>query len=101
MTDDGFIRVSASVSKSGFCYTATGTVGAKIMIAVVGGQLVVDAQVDAPKLDIDIPWYCWVAAVLVGGAILGIVGAVLLPVIMYVATHSVEGQSSRSRATSA
>jgi hypothetical protein len=89
--DDGFIRVSAAVSKSGFCYTATGTVGAKIMIEVSGGHLLVDAQVDDPKLDIDIPWYCWVAAVVVGGAILGIVGAVLLPVIMYVATHSVEG----------
>jgi len=89
--DDGFIAVSAAVSKGGFCYTATGTVGAQIKIEVVGGQLVVDAHVDDPNLDIDIPWYCWIAAVVVGGAILGVLGAVLLPVIMYVATHSVEG----------
>ena len=39
--DDGFIRVSATVKKSGFCYDAEGTVAAKIKLAMIAARLVV------------------------------------------------------------
>jgi hypothetical protein len=97
--DDGFIHVVASVSKSGFCYSATGTVGAKIKISVTNGNLQVEAHVYDPNVDVDIPWYCWIAGAVIGallggllfGVIGAIVGAVLVPVITFVAQEVIEG----------
>ncbi|BCI88120.1 hypothetical protein NIIDMKKI_33260 [Mycobacterium kansasii] len=97
--DDGALHVQVKITKSGFCYSATGTVGAKITIAVAGGQLVVQVQADDPNVDVDIPWYCWVAGAVIGallGALLPsviyvIVGAVLVPLIMYIAEEVIEG----------
>lgn len=96
---DGFLRVQAKVTKSGFCYSATGTVGAKIKVAVVNNQLIVTAEVEAPNVDVDIPWYCWVAGAVIGALLGGllptligaIVGAVLVPLIMYIAEQVIEG----------
>src|SRR5262249_3880923 len=70
--DDDFIRVAARVTKSGFCYDASGTVAARIRMAVVGGQLVVQAEVEAPHVDVDIPWYCWLAGAVIGAIIAGV-----------------------------
>lgn len=97
--DDGALHVQVKITKSGFCYSATGTVGAKITIAVAAGQLVVAVQADNPNVDVDIPWYCWVAGAVIGallGALLPsviyvIVGAVLVPLIMYIAEEVIEG----------
>jgi hypothetical protein len=97
--DDGTLHVQAKVTKSGFCYSATGTVGAKITIKVSNGQLIVAAQVDNPNVDVDIPWYCWVAGAVIGallGALLPsvisvVIGAVLIPLIMYIAEEVIEG----------
>lgn len=97
--DDGALHVQVKIAKSGFCYSATGTVGAKITIAVAGGQLVVQVQADDPNVDVDIPWYCWVAGAVIGallGALLPsvigvIIGAVLVPLIMYIAEEVIEG----------
>lgn len=97
--DDGALHVQVKITKSGFCYSATGSVGAKITIAVAGGQLVVQVQADDPNVDVDIPWYCWVAGAVIGallGALLPsviyvIVGAVLVPLIMYIAEEVIEG----------
>ena len=96
---DGFIDVQAKVRKSGFCYEATGTVGARIKIKVSGGNLIVQAQVDPPSIDVDIPWYCWLAGAvigaLLGGVLFGVVGAivggVLVPLITYIAQEVIEG----------
>ncbi|OSC36917.1 hypothetical protein [Mycobacterium decipiens] len=97
--DDGALHVQVKIAKSGFCYSATGTVGAKITIAVASGQLVVDVDADDPTVDVDIPWYCWVAGAVIGallGALLPtvvgvIIGAVLIPLIMYIAEEVIEG----------
>jgi hypothetical protein len=96
---DGFLAVKATVSKSGFCYSASGTVGAKIKIAVENSRLVVKSEVDNPNVDVDIPWYCYVAGAVIGavlggllpGVIYAVVGAVLVPLIMYLATEVIEG----------
>ena len=97
--EDGFLGVKVTVSKSGFCYSASGTVGAKIKVAVVNNQLIVKAEVDNPNVDVDIPWYCYLAGAVIGallggllpGVIFAIVGAVLVPLIMYVAQEVIEG----------
>ena len=97
--DDDTLHVQVKITKSGFCYSATGTVGAKISVGVTSGQLVVDVKVDNPNVDVDIPWYCWVAGAVIGallGALLptvigAIVGAVLVPLIMYIAEQVIEG----------
>jgi hypothetical protein len=89
--DDGFIRVSATVRKTGFCYEATGRVSARIRMEVSGGRLNVVAEVDDPDIDVDIPWYCWLAGAVIGAIVAGVIGAVLVPVIMYIAQEAVEG----------
>ena len=97
--NDGALHVQISVSKSGFCYSATGTVGAKITIKVSNGQLVVDVQADDPNVDVDIPWYCWLAGAAIGallggvlaGAVGAIVGGVLVPLITFIAEEVIEG----------
>jgi hypothetical protein len=97
--EDGFIRVSAAVRKTGFCYSATGTIGAKLKIAVESGKLVVKAEVEDPNIDIDVPWYCWLGGIalgaLLGGVLFGVIGAivggVLVPLITWLATEVIEG----------
>jgi hypothetical protein len=96
--EDGFIRVSARVEKSGFCYDAAGTVSAAIRLAVVDGRLIVTAEVGDPDVDVDVPWYCYLAAAVIGGlvgllfGVIGsIVGAILIPLILWISTETVEG----------
>lgn len=96
--EDGFIRVSARVEKSGFCYDAAGTVSARIRLAVVAGRLVVNAEVEDPDVDVDVPWYCYLAGAVIGGlvgllfGVIGaIVGAILVPLILWISTETVEG----------
>lgn len=93
----GALKVHAAVSKSGTCYDATGTVDASIAISVQNGVLKVDPTVGNPVTDVDIPWYCYVVAGLLGavtGGLFGIIGAVvgsiLLPTIMYVTENVME-----------
>lgn len=96
---DGFIDVSARVEKSGFCYEASGNVGARLRLAVTGGRLQASVEIDDPDVDVDIPWYCWLAGAVVGavigGVLLGVIGAIvggiLVPLITYLATEVIEG----------
>jgi hypothetical protein len=96
---DGFIDVSARVAKDGFCYEASGDVGARLRLAVTGGRLVASVEINDPDVDVDIPWYCWLAGAVIGavigGVLLGvvgaIVGAVLVPLITYIASEVIEG----------
>jgi hypothetical protein len=96
---DGFIEIKAAVEKDGTCYTAKGSVTARLRMEIVDGRLVVESEVDDPDIDIDIPWYCWLAAAIVGaltggllfGVIGAIVGAVIGPIIMYIVSEVIEG----------
>lgn len=96
---DGFIDVSARVEKDGFCYEASGDVGARLQLRVTEGRLLASVEIEDPDVDVDIPWYCWIAGAVVGavigGVLLGvvgaIVGAVLVPLITYIASEVIEG----------
>lgn len=96
---EGAIQVQAQVSKSGLCYTASGTIGARILLEIRDGRLLASAEIDDPEIDLDIPWYCWVAAAAIGGLLGGLlagiigatVGAVLLPLLLWITTDVVEG----------
>jgi hypothetical protein len=97
--EDGFIHVGATVTKSGFCYSASGTVSASLKLAIENGKLIVQPHVDDPDIDVDIPWYCWIAGAVIGallggvlfGVIGAIVGAVLVPLITWIASEVIEG----------
>jgi hypothetical protein len=96
---DGFIALSASVRKTGFCYEGTGTIGGRIRVEVEDGNLVVQADVDDPEIDVDVPWYCWLTgaalAAILGGVLFGVIGAivggVLVPLILFIVSETVEG----------
>jgi hypothetical protein len=66
----GKIDVDMNFSKSGTCYNATGSVHAAITLNTVkaGGQTVLSASVavDEPSIDVDVPWYCSLASVVLG-----------------------------------
>jgi hypothetical protein len=100
--EDGFIQLRAEVTKSGFCYDATGKISAKLRIEIADGQLIVNSEVGDPDVDVDVPWYCWIAVAVIGaaiGGILGIVGAIvggiLGPLILWITTDAVEGTLDR------
>jgi len=96
---DGYIQFDARVSTDGFCYEATGDVRAKIKFVIEDGRLKVIAEVGDPDVDLDIPWYCYIGAAVIGaltgGALLGIIGAVvgvvLIPLITWIVAEIVEG----------
>jgi hypothetical protein len=50
---DGFIEIKATVEKDGTCYTAKGSVTARLRMEIVDGRLVVESEVDDP--DIGVP----------------------------------------------
>ncbi|MGV9711580.1 hypothetical protein ACWDTI_13055 [Gordonia sp. NPDC003424] len=95
---DGHLDVKAAVTKSGFCYTATGTVSARVTVNVSGGELHVDLKADDPDLDVDIPFLCYLAAAVLGalggaliGAVYAVIGGILLPTIIYLGKEVLEG----------
>ena len=93
-----FIDVQVKVSKSGFCYDATGTVGARIKIKVTGGNLIVQAQVD-PRTSTSTspgtagspaPSSAHCSAACCSASSVGSSG-VLVPLITYIAQEVIEG----------
>jgi hypothetical protein len=96
--EDGYIGIKAKVTKSGFCYEASGDVSARLLLKVEHGRLIASVEVGAPNVDLDIPWYCWVAGAVIGavigGVLLGVIGSliggVLIPLILWIATDVVE-----------
>jgi hypothetical protein len=108
--EDGFIAVRAAVSKSGFCYTATGTMGARIQFAIeptppgsdVRGRLIASVTLEDPVVSIDVPWYCWLGLAFLGfvigalgGVLTAIIGAILAPVLLSITTDTVENVINR------
>lgn len=95
---DGFLAVSATVEKSGFCWSAKGTIGARVHIGIHDGRLQVSTQVDDPDVELDVPWYCYLAAAivgalggfLIGGIIGGVVGAILVPLLVFALEEGLE-----------
>lgn len=96
---DGSIQFDASVSTDGFCYEARGDISAQIRFVIEEGRLKVIADIGDPDIDLDIPWYCYVAGAaigaLTGGLLFGIIGAVvgtvLIPLITWIVAEIVEG----------
>lgn len=88
--EDGFIQVRSRVEKSGTCYDASADFGGNFRLEVRNGELRVDADLSDPDMDIDVPWYCWLGAAVLGALLGGIVGAVLLPVLLHLVTSTVE-----------
>lgn len=74
---DGFIALEGQIAKSGFCYDASGKISGRIRAEVTGGELVFKAEIDDPDVDIDIPWYCWLGAAVVGAITGGLVGVLV------------------------
>lgn len=74
---DGFIELKGEIAKSGFCYDASGKISGRIRAEVTGGELVFKAEIDDPDVDIDIPWYCWLGAAVVGAIAGGLVGVLV------------------------
>jgi hypothetical protein len=70
---NGHIDINGAVSKSGFCYDATGTFHGALTLSVSGSTLNPSLTMDDPNVDVSIPWYCYVAA----GVVLGPIGLVL------------------------
>ncbi|MNU25631.1 hypothetical protein D3C71_139810 [compost metagenome] len=95
---DDHIVLTGRVAKSGFCYEASGSFTARIRVAIVGGELRVSFETDNPDIDLDIPWYCWIGAAvlgaLLGGVIFGvtgtIVGAIIVPLLLWIAQSVIE-----------
>ena len=105
--------LSATFRNSGFCYDATATASATVGIEVVqqddgaGGTksvLVVNSNVGEPDVGIDVPWYCYVGAALLGGIAIGIIdpavdtviGLILGSIISWVNQDLVEGTIKKS-----
>lgn len=87
---NGFIAVNGKVQKSGFCYDANGSFSGKITLSVSGTTLTPSLQMDEPDVDVDIPWYCYLAA----GVVLGPIGLVIAGVIDGVADGIAESLAS-------
>lgn len=96
---DGAIAVSASVEKSGFCYTASGDVGASILLEIRDGVLHAEPDIPDPVIDLDIPWYCYVAGAVIAGLLVGvlfgvvwgIIAGIVVPLIMWLAEEVLTG----------
>lgn len=77
---DGRVILDLGFYTTGFCYKASGSVRAYLTFDIRDNQLVPSARNDEPDVDVSIPWYCWVAAWVVGKiyavAALGIANAV-------------------------
>ncbi len=74
---DDAIRVECKVTKSGFCYSAAGTVAADLTALVEDGHLKIDWEAQDPDVEVDIPWECYLVAIAVGAITGGIVGALI------------------------
>jgi len=74
---DDAIRVECKVTKSGFCYSAAGTVAADLTAAVEDGHLKIDWEAQDPDVDVSIPWECYLVAIAIGAITGGIVGVLV------------------------
>lgn len=78
---DNHIDINGSASKSGTCYDATATFHGSLTLSVSGSLITPQLTMDPVSVDVDIPWYCYLASAVVGGilgpVILGVIDALL------------------------
>lgn len=77
--NEGAIFLSGQVEKSGFCYEATGSFEARVILGIGADRrsLTTNVTVDNVDTDVAVDWYCQLALVAVGGYFqLAIVAAV-------------------------
>ncbi len=92
------IVLHGRVAKSGTCYEANGSFTARISVSIVGGELRVSFEADDPDINMDIPWYCWLGAAvlgaILGGVIFGVIGAIvggiIVPLLLWIAQSVIE-----------
>jgi hypothetical protein len=65
------IVIEGKLTRSGFCYDATINLRGKVLLQIQFGQLVPRLQLDQPDVNVDTPWYCYLAGALFGGAEFG------------------------------
>ncbi|HSK17943.1 MAG TPA: hypothetical protein VK912_02300 [Longimicrobiales bacterium] len=61
------IKISMTAKRSGVCYEARGDVSGTLTFSIANNALVPDLDVGKPDVTVDIPWYCKIAAAVVGG----------------------------------
>jgi hypothetical protein len=70
------INFHGAATKSGFCYEANATFHGVVTISVKDGVLIPHTKIDEPDVSVDLPWYCWLAAAIMGPLTLAIGGTV-------------------------
>ena len=105
LVDNG-VEVDVAATDSGTCWSATAEVSATLTLRIENDSLVADVTVGDPSVDIDIPWYCYLAAAVIGaltGGLLGllgsvstvivgaIIGGVLGPLVLWLTVNAIEG----------
>jgi hypothetical protein len=68
----GHIDIDATLEKSGFCYHAYGSFHSTITLSMGGSVVTSNVAVDPPSVNVDVPWYCYLAA-----GFLGTIGLVI------------------------
>jgi len=96
---DGAIQINAGVSASDTGWNATATVGGTITFEIQNGQLVLSTHIDDPNISVNLDWWVYLAAGVVGaiiGGIIGgvigaIIGAILVPLVTWLASNLLNG----------
>jgi|GEM_PF-2666952 len=84
---NGHINVDGTADKSGFCYDAHAMFHAEITLFMSGTTLTPTLSTPDVSVDVDIPWYCYLAA----GLILGPLGIVITGIVNAVADNAANG----------
>lgn len=89
---DPKITVIMTARKGGDCYTAYGAMSVTLDLgADKDGKLIFDVNLGTPTVNIDVPWYCYLLSIVVGGALGGfllgsigtLVGMILTPCLLF------------------
>jgi hypothetical protein len=96
---DGVINISAAVSASDTGWHATGRVSGSIEMRIEDGRLILRSNINDPEIDVDLEWWVYLAAAVVGaiiggiiaGVIGAIVGAILVPLVLWIVEQQLDG----------
>lgn len=96
---NGVINVSATVAASDTGWSATGRVSGSIETMVQAGRLIIKSNIDDPEIDVDLDWWVYLAAAVIGaiiggiiaGVIGAIIGAILVPLILWIVEQQLDG----------
>jgi hypothetical protein len=104
---DGGLGVDVGVEDSGFCWSATADVSATLTLTVdSSGTLTAKVDVGNPNVDTDVPWYCYLAAAVLGAltgglidvvfalgsvVVAAVIGGVVAPLLLWLTVGQIEG----------